>query len=149
MVYIFMGPSCTGKSTAVRRVKEIADVEVFTGKDYLRMAKGESEAWQLFYDKLINASSSKEPIKERIIYLITAKDEYIRIKDMENLYKIKFSASIDAIKERFSHRMHGRLPQAVELMLERQYKEWEDIDGDITVDTSLEDNIEKVLNLFK
>lgn len=39
MLYIFMGQSCTDKSTVANKGKELKDVEVFTGKDYLRMAE--------------------------------------------------------------------------------------------------------------
>lgn len=44
MLYIFMGQSCTGKSTVANKLKELIDVEVFAGKDYLRLAKNENEA---------------------------------------------------------------------------------------------------------
>lgn len=149
MLYIFMGPSCTGKSTAVKRIKEVVDAQVYTGKDYLRMAKNENEAWQLFYDKLLVASLTEDPAKDAIIYLITEKDELMRIADIENACKIRFTAPLDTIKERFSQRMNGRLPQPIEKMLERQYKGWEHIDGDLTVDTSQKDNLERVVALFE
>lgn len=44
MLYIFMGQSCTGKSTVADKAKELTGAEVFTGKDYLRMAKDENQA---------------------------------------------------------------------------------------------------------
>ncbi|WP_291561207.1 MULTISPECIES: hypothetical protein [unclassified Clostridium] len=44
MLFIFMGASCTGKSSAADELKELMDVQVYTGKDYLRMAKNENEA---------------------------------------------------------------------------------------------------------
>lgn len=150
MLYIFMGPSCTGKSTAVKRIKEILDVEVFTGKDYLRMAKDENEAWQLFYDKLrVAASSAEDSAKDAIIYLITEKEELMRIADIENACRIRFTAPLETVKERFSHRMNGRLPQPVEKMLERQYTDWEDMDGDLIVNTSQSDDLKKIIELFE
>lgn len=39
MLYIFMGQSCTGKSTVAEKLKEFVNAEVYTGKDYLRMGK--------------------------------------------------------------------------------------------------------------
>lgn len=149
MLYIFMGQSCTGKSTMVDKVKELIDIKIYTGKDYLRMAKSESEAWDLFYEKLVNAASDKDSSKTPIIYLITEKDQLDKIIDIEGSYKVKFSASIDTIKSRFAQRMNGRLPQPVEIMLNNQYKEWENIKGDIEVDTTIEDDVKKLLNLVK
>ncbi|HZK34085.1 MAG TPA: hypothetical protein VFD33_02085 [Bacillota bacterium] len=148
MLFIFMGSSCTGKSTAANKIKERLDVEVFTGKDYLRMAKNKYEAWKLFYDKLLKASLKQDPVKGTIIYLITEKEELIKVKDIKNSYKIKFTAPLDIIKERFSQRMNGILPKPVEDMLERKNKEWEAIDGDMTVDSSQEEEIEKLMQLF-
>jgi len=58
MLYIFMGQSCTGKSTAAERLKELTGAEIFSGKDYLRMAKNEDEAFRLFFDKLSKAAST-------------------------------------------------------------------------------------------
>lgn len=49
MLYIFMGQSCTGKSTVADKVKELTGTEVFSGKDYLRMAKNEEEVMDLIY----------------------------------------------------------------------------------------------------
>lgn len=39
MVIAIFGESCTGKSTLARALKERLGGEVYTGKDYLRMAK--------------------------------------------------------------------------------------------------------------
>lgn len=144
-----MGQSCTGKSTMVDKVKAIGDVEVYTGKDYLRMAKSESVAWELFYEKLLNAASNKDSSKGTIIYLITEKTQLKRIIDIEGSYKVKFTAPLDTIKSRFSQRMNGKLPQPVEKMLNNQYEEWENIKGDINVNTMIEDDVEKLLNLIR
>lgn len=140
MLYIFMGQSCTGKSTAAEKLKQLKDIEVFAGKDYLRMAKNENEAWGLFYDKLSNAALNKESI----VYLISEIEQLKRIVTIEGASKVKFTASLDIIKGRFAKRMGGRLPQPVEKMLERQYTEWENIEGDINVDTSKNDDIEEI-----
>ncbi len=114
MLYIFMGQSCTGKSTVANKIKELIGAEVFTGKDYLRMAKNESEAWRLFYEKLSDAASNEDLSEETIIYLITEMAQLDRISDIEGACKVKFTASLDTIKSRFAQRMHGKLPQPVE-----------------------------------
>ncbi len=105
MLYIFMGQSCTGKSTVAEKVKELVGAEVYTGKDYLRMGKNESEAWGLFYEKLSNAAYSKELSKNSIIYIITESSQLDRIIDIEGLFKIKFTAPLETIKSRFAQRM--------------------------------------------
>lgn len=148
MLYIFMGQSCTGKSTVVNKLKELIDVEVFVGKDYLRLAKNENEAWRLFYDKLSNAALNKDSAKEIVIYLITEKKQFNKICSIEDSYKVKFTASLDTIKSRFAQRMHGKLPQPVEKMLEKQYEEWENIKGDMNVDTTENNDIEKIARLI-
>jgi len=146
MLYIFMGPSCTGKSTAVKKVQEVLDVGVFAGKDYLRMAKSETEAWQIFYSKLQAASNDANTT---IIYLITNKEELKKVAELTNAYKIRFTAPLETIKERFSQRMNGRLPGPVEKMLEKQYSDWEGVEGDLTINTSQEEDLKKLIALFE
>lgn len=148
MLYIFMGQSCTGKSIVANKVKELTGAEVFTGKDYLRMARDENQAWRLFYEKLSKVASNEESSKETIIYLITEKAQLDRIVDIKDSCKVKFNAPLDTIKSRFAKRMNGNLPQPVEKMLNNQYEEWKFIDGDINVDSSGENDIEKIVNLI-
>ena len=52
MVLGIIGENCSGKSTLAERIKETLGGEIITGKDYLRMAKSESEAVSLFREKL-------------------------------------------------------------------------------------------------
>lgn len=148
MLYVFMGQSCTGKSTLANKVKELKDAEVFAGKDYLRMAKDENEAWKLFYEKLSKAASNKSSPKENIIYLITERTQLDRIIDIEGLCKVKFTTPLDTIKLRFAQRMNGNLPQTVEKMLNNQYEEWKSIEGDIEVDTTIDKDIERILDIL-
>lgn len=148
MLYIFMGQSCTGKSTVVNKIKELIDVEVYGGKDYLRMAKNESAAWELFYEKLSNAARNKDSSTETIIYLVTEKEQFDKISAIEHSIKVKFTASLDTIKSRFAQRMHGNLPQPVERMLEKQYEQWEGIKGDMNIDTTEINDIEGIARQF-
>lgn len=148
MLYIFMGQSCTGKSAVADKIKELIGAEVFTGKDYSRMAKNENEAWRLFYEKLSDAASNEDLSEETIIYLITERAQLDRIIDIEGSCKVKFTASLDTIKSRFAQRMHGKLPQSVENMLNNQYEEWKTIKGDINVDTTVDNDIEEIVDLI-
>ncbi|WP_066505067.1 hypothetical protein [Abyssisolibacter fermentans] len=151
MLLIFMGESCTGKSTIASKLKELKKLEIFSGKDYLRFAKNEASAWEVFSEKLMKASLETDVTKS-IIYVVTEKDELSKL-DGINSINVKFTADIDVIKSRFSKRMKGNLPKPVEKMIERKSLEWKDVKGDLYIDTSNENNIEenvnKILNLLE
>lgn len=70
MLYVFMGPSCSGKSSTAKELKKLTDVQIYAGKDYLRMAKNESSAWGIFEEKLKEASSNKDLNSQSIVYII-------------------------------------------------------------------------------
>ena len=57
MVIGIIGENCSGKSTLAEKIKAEFGAEIVTGKDYLRMAKSESEAVSLFREKLRRAVS--------------------------------------------------------------------------------------------
>jgi gluconate kinase len=136
MLYIFMGQSCTGKSTVADKLKELMEIEVFAGKDYLRMAKNENDAWDLFYEKLSKAALDTDGSHPAIVYLVTEEDQLNKIKPLKGVYTVKFIASLATIKSRFAERMRGHLSPPVEKMLERQFVDWEAVQGDMTVDTT-------------
>ena len=114
MVIGIIGENCSGKSTLAERIRESLGGEVMTGKDYLRMAKSESEARVLFREKLNSAVSGSN-----IIYVITEK-EHLELLP-EKAVRILVSADLDTIKARFKERMRGNLPQLVAMMLERKH----------------------------
>ena len=114
MVIGIIGENCSGKSALAEELKKTIGAEVMTGKDYLRMAKSESEAGVLFRAKLEDAVTG-----ENIIYVISEKEQIGFLPD--GAVKILVKADIDTIKERFRARMHGNLPAPVEQMLERKH----------------------------
>ena len=147
MLYIFMGQSCTGKTTVANQLKNrIGTVEMFTGKDYLRMAKNQHEAWKVFLKKLSEAASGSTG--ETVIYILTEKDLLEEILEIEGVHKVKFTASLETIKIRFAQRMGGQLPPPVAKMLERQHEEWETVKGDISVDTTNDLDLEGIIDLL-
>jgi len=111
MVIGIIGENCSGKSTLANEIKEAIGAEIITGKDYLRMAKTESEAILLFKDRLAQAMSG-----DNVIYVIS-EPEHTRLLP-EGAIKILVSADLDTIKERFKARMRGDLPAQVSRMLE-------------------------------
>ena len=114
MLLCIIGENCSGKSTLADEIKKSIDAQVVTGKDYLRMAKSESEAVILFKEKLRNAVSG-----ENIIYVISEPEHINLLPD--GAIRILVSADIETIKERFKARMHGNLPAPVEQMLEKKH----------------------------
>ena len=114
MIFGIIGENCSGKSTLAERIKETLGGEIITGKDYLRMAKSESEAVSLFREKLSRAVSG-----DNIIYVIAAPDHVKLLPD--GTVRILVTAALETIKERFRARMHGTLPAPGALMLERKH----------------------------
>ena len=114
MVFAIIGENCSGKSILAEKVKETLGGEIVTGKDYLRMAKSESEASSLFREKLSRAVSG-----DNIIYVI-ADPEHVQLLP-DGAIRILVTADLETIKHRFTARMHGNLPAPVSLMLERKH----------------------------
>lgn len=114
MVYGIIGENCSGKSTLAERIKEALGGEVVTGKDYLRLAKSESEACAIFQEKLDQAVRGSN-----IIYVISEPEHLALLPD--GAVRILVSADLDTIKARFAARMHGNLPAPVAAMLERKH----------------------------
>ena len=125
MVIALFGDSCTGKSTIAQTLAQQLSAEVFSGKDYLKLAKSESMAAALFKKKL----RGDEPI----IYVISEKEQLALLP--EDCVRVLVTASLETIKARFAARMHGNLPAPVAAMLERKYGQFEDTAHDLRVDT--------------
>ena len=140
MVLIFVGPSCAGKSSAAEKVKEKMGAEIYSGKDYLRLAKNEGEAWKLFCGKIENASGKEK--EESLIFVCTERDLYERLKGQPGLFTIGFSADPGVIKRRFAERMRGNLPKPLEMMLEKQIAAWESVEADLLLDSTRESSEE-------
>ncbi len=119
MVIGIIGENCSGKSTLANRIKAELGGEIITGKDYLRMAKTESEAASLFRRKLKEALTG-----ENIIYVISEPEHLTFLP--EGSFKIFVSADLETIKERFRSRMHGNLPAPVAAMLDRKHGIFDD-----------------------
>lgn len=114
MVIGIIGESCTGKTTLAEKLKKEYNAEVYSGKDYLRLAKNETMAKKNFQNKMREATSEAP-----VIYVISEK-EHLELLP-EKAFKILLTAELDTIKERFARRMHGNLPAPVEAMLERKH----------------------------
>lgn len=114
MVIGIFGESCTGKSTLAEKIAASIPCEVFTGKDYLRLAKNENIAKVMFQKKLTAAVAG-----ENIIYVISEKEHLPLLP--EGALRILVTADLEIIKSRFAQRMRGNLPAPVAAMLEKKH----------------------------
>lgn len=114
MLIAIFGESCTGKTTLANRINGFAHGKIYSGKDYLRLAKSESEAARLFRQQLAGAVQG-----ENVIYVIAEREHLALLPD--GAVRILVTAELDTIKERFSARMHGNLPAPVAAMLEKKH----------------------------
>ncbi len=137
MVIGIIGESCVGKSTLAEVLKGKLGAELFTGKEYLRLAKSEGIAKKLFEKKLQEASSSDS----HIIYVISEKEHLSLLP--ENTIRVLVTADLDTIKERFKQRMKGNLPAPVASMLERKHGDFDREKHDIHV-VSERDDVDEI-----
>ena len=114
MVIGIFGESCTGKSTLAQQIAGSIPCEIFTGKDWLRLAKNESIARAMFQKKLSAAVNG-----EHIIYVISEKEHLSLLP--EGTLRILVTANLEQIKSRFAQRMRGDLPAPVAAMLEKKH----------------------------
>ena len=114
MVIGIFGESCTGKSTLAEKIVTGFPCEVFTGKDYLRLAKNENIAKVMFQKKLTAAVTG-----ESVIYVISEKEHLSLLP--EGALRILMTADLELIKSRFAQRMRGNLPAPVAAMLEKKH----------------------------
>ena len=114
MVIAIFGESCTGKSTLADMLSGALGAKIYTGKDYLRLAKNENEAKNAFEQLLSEAMTGGH-----IIYVIAEKEHLPLVP--ANALRVLVTAELDAIKERFATRMNGHLPPPVAQMLERKH----------------------------
>ena len=129
MVIAIIGENCTGKSTLADRLKADFNATVYTGKDYLRLAKSPTEAEVVFKNMLAHSVQG-----ENIIYIIS-ESEHLRLLP-EKCFKILVTAPLEVIKERFAARMRGILPPPVAAMLEKNHGKFDNIACDFHYSSS-------------
>ena len=141
MVIGIFGESCTGKSTLAEKITASLACEVFTGKDYLRLAKNENMAKVMFQKKLVAAVNG-----ENIIYVISEKEHLPLLP--EGTLRILVTADLELIKSRFAQRMRGNLPAPVATMLEKKHGCFDEMPHDLHVisgETDLDEICRKIL----
>lgn len=121
MTIALFGESCTGKSTLAEKLRPLLNAEVFSGKDYLRLAKSETMARAIFRKELAEAPC--------VIYVISDRADLALLP--ENTLRILVTADLETIRERFAARMGGTLPAPIAAMLERKHGSFDDVPHDL------------------
>lgn len=135
---IFFGPSCSGKSTVAEMIHQETGVPVWVGKDYLRLAKNETEAREIFNTRLREAAQEKTLSPHVMIYVVPSlKSLNAAILESPGVTKVKLFADIQVLKERFYKRLQGLGNPPIDAMLQRQLKDIRDETGDMQFDTAL------------
>lgn len=91
MVIGIFGESCTGKSTLAEKIAGSFPCEVFTGKDYLCLAKNENIAKVMFQKKLTAAVNG-----DNVIYVISEKEHLSLLP--EGAFRVLVTAELETIK---------------------------------------------------
>ena len=145
MFITIFGESCTGKSTLAGALKERTGAQVYSGKDYLRLAKSEGVATALFQKQLQKAAEGEGDL----IYVIAEPELLALVPD--GGVRVLVTAELPEIKSRFTARMGGALPPPVAAMLERRHGCFDGEPHDVRMDSgvdSVEAVCEKVLSLI-
>ena len=133
MVIGIFGESCVGKSTLAALLKDKITGQIYTGKDYLRLAKNEANAKDQFIKML--SSASKET--ENIIYVITEKELLSLLPD--TAIRVLVTADLQLIETRFAARMHGNLPEPIKKMLANKHGCFDQETRDLHVVSEVDD----------
>lgn len=136
MLIAIIGENCVGKSTLANKICAALPARVYSGKDYLRLAKNPSAALEAFKSILQNAVNG-----EHIIYLITEQEHLALLP--EGAFRIVLTADLAVIKARFRERMRGTLPLPLEKKLESRHGMYDNLTCHLTLDEHYQ--IEEVL----
>jgi cytidylate kinase len=138
MVIGIFGESCTGKSSVADELASRLNAIVYTGKDYLKIAKNEANAKKQFIELLkFNEMSDKA-----IIYVITEKEHLTFLPD--KAFRVLMKAELGIIKERFSKRINRELPAPIIAMLDRTHGMFDADKCDLMFDNSSNSSISEL-----
>ena len=91
MLIALIGDSCTGKSSIADQLRSSMAATVFSGKDYLRLAKDETTAAALFKEQLAAAVAGGA-----IVYVISEPEQLDLLP--EGALRVLVTASLETIQ---------------------------------------------------
>jgi predicted kinase len=137
MLLLFFGPSCSGKSSTADIVASRIGAQVWTGRDYLRLATQEPDAWKAFIEMMKKAAAEKSHEKGSLIYVTTESPAPIpELSTMSQVYTIRFTADLTTLTLRFAPRTGGQVPAPVVTMLERTKQVTDSAQCDLSIDST-------------
>ena len=150
MVLFLFGPSCAGKSTIARMLSEKLEAELWVGKDYLRLARNEQSAWDLFKVKIEQALKSDLHKHKTLIFVANdVTQENLEFFDRAEIIKIKFIADLEILKSRFSARLKKDLPDPIIHMLNGQLLKFRFKQCNLEFDTTDSETTEIIDKIIK
>ena len=130
MLIVIAGERCTGKSALTRAILDKINAELFTGRDYVRLAPTEPEAVDKFQLRLAEAQHSED----YVIFLLTEPDLYFLVPP--GSFVVMCRSRLETSKARFARQMpDGELSPSIAAMLERQRGSFDHIPHSLTLDT--------------
>lgn len=129
MLIAIIGESCVGKSTLAEQLKNCLDAQIYTGKDYLRLAKNETIAQKMFEKKLAEAVTG-----DNILYVISEREHLALLP--QGAVRVLMTADLELLLERFTARMRGTLPPPVKQMLEKKHGAFDAVTHDYHIHNS-------------
>lgn len=131
MLYVLCGPSCAGKSTVAAALKERLGARVYTGKDYLRLARSEAEARACLLRELRERAGADS----HAAVVLTETDLVAELRAIAGARFVRCTAPKEILIERFIARSGGKANPAFAAMIDRQAQKWDAIPCDSVVDT--------------
>jgi adenylate kinase family enzyme len=147
MIISIIGESCTGKLTLASKLKEIygLDTLVFSGNDYLRLARNAAEAANKYKSILKSNIDTK-----LVIIVMVAEMQQLEFIPTQ-AFNILMIEELDVIKARFRNRLNCDLPQPVSLMLERKHHMFDNVACNLLInhgDKSIDEVLEEINSYF-
>lgn len=149
MFIMFVGPSCGGKSSTAKVFQEKFGLKIYTGKDYLRLAKSETDAWKVFTEICQTAKENKQLCSHSVIYIASETDKFSDLAKISS-FTVHFDASQEILEKRFAPRTGGFVPPPIKKMIEKQKNNWLAVEADFHIDTTestADYSAEKVLQM--
>ena len=97
MLLCFMGASCTGKSTAADEMIKTINGKVYSGKDYLKIAKNKEDAEKAFKSILEESKNGGD----NIIYVVSEIEDLILVP--EKTFRVLFITELDIMNSKTNY----------------------------------------------
>lgn len=130
MLIVIAGERCTGKSALARAITEKVHAELFSGRDYIRLAPTEPEAVDRFQLLL----AERQYTEDFVIFVLTEPGLFALVPP--NSFVVMCRSRLETSKARFARQMpDGVLSPSIAAMLERQRGSFDRIPHSLTLDT--------------